>query len=343
VRSSRKVPWLIAGMMSLTIAAAGCSSGSNNASSSTSKGSAGTAASSTGTAAPGTSSNRSYMLIRHGLPSDSFWAPVQKGFTDAGKLYGVKTSFQATGNDPSKEAKAIDAAVAQKVSGIAVTLPDVGAEGPAIKRAVAAGIPVITINSGSNDFTKAGALAHVGQDEEIAGEGAGTRLKEAGAKNLLCVIHQQGNLALEARCNGAKKTFGGNVKVQYVPGTSDGPGTESSIKATLLKDNSIDAVLTLDPDISMFAKNAIASSNSKAKLATFDLSDQVLKAIKAGTITFAINQQPYLQGYLPVGMLQLYLDDGLLPGGGKAILTGPSYVDKDNVDKISACVARGNC
>lgn len=342
MKGSHKVPWLVAGALSVALAAAGCSSGGSGASSSS--GSTGGSGGTSSAAAAGSSgSNRTFMLIRHGLPSDSFWQPVQKGFTDAGKLYGVKTSFQATGNDPSKEAKAIDAAVAQKVDGIAVTLPDAGAEGPAIKRAVNAGIPVITINSGSNDFLQAGALAHVGQDEEIAGEGAGARFKQAGAKNLLCVIHQQGNLALEARCNGAKKTFGGNVKVQYVPGTSDGPGTESSIKATLLKDQSIDSVLTLDPDISQFAKNAIASAGSQAKLATFDLSDAVLKDIKDGKIQFAINQQPYLQGYLPVGMLNLYLDDGLLPGGGKPVLTGPSFVDKSNVGKITACVAKGDC
>lgn len=334
---TRKAPWLVAGALAVALAAAGCSSGDGGSSSSS-------APSGGNTAAKGSSSSdRTFMLIRHGLPSDSFWQPVQKGFTDAGKLYGVKTSFQATGNDPSKEAKAIDAAVAQKVDGIAVTLPDAGAEGPAIKRAVKAGIPVITINSGSNDFLQAGALAHVGQDEEIAGEGAGARFKESGAKNLLCVIHQQGNLALEARCNGAKKTFGGNVKVQYVPGTNDGPGTESSIKATLLKNRNIDSVLTLDPDISQFAKNAIASAGSQAKLATFDLSDSVLKDIKDGKIEFAVNQQPYLQGYLPVTMLSLYLDDGLLPGGGKPVLTGPSYVDKTNVDTISACVEKGNC
>ena len=284
-----------------------------------------------------------FVLIRHGLPSDSFWQPVQKGFTESGKIYGAKTSFQATGNNPADEAKAIDQAVAQKVDGIAVTLADAGAEGPAIKRAIAAGVPVITINSGSGEFASVGALTHVGQDEGIAGEGAGTKFKEAGAKKLLCVLHQQGNLGLEARCNGAKKTFGGEVKTQYVPGTNDGPGTESALKATLQTDSSIDAVLTLDPDISAFAKSAIAASGSKAKLATFDLSKDVLSSIKAGDIQFAVNQQPYLQGSLPVSILSQYKQSGLMPGGGKPVLTGPSFVDKENVDKISACVAAGRC
>ncbi|HLH69982.1 MAG TPA: sugar ABC transporter substrate-binding protein [Candidatus Dormibacteraeota bacterium] len=284
-----------------------------------------------------------FILIRHGLPSDSFWAPVQKGFTDAGKLYGVKTTYEATGNNSSDEAKAIDAAVAQHVTGIVVTLPDAGAEGPAIERAEAAGIPVITINTGSTTYKQVGALTHVGQDETLAGQGAGERLKAAGLHHILCVLHQQFNVALEQRCAGAKQGFGGTVTNQYVPGTSDIPGTEASIKATLQSDSSIDGVLTLDPDIAMAAKDAIAAANSSAKLATFDLSNDVLTAIKQGKILFAVDQQPYLQGYLPVSFLVLYKENGNVVGGGQPVLTGPSFVDSSNVDKITACVKAGNC
>lgn len=330
---------MVAGVCALALATAGCSGGGGKSSDSGSKGATGG-----GGNASGGSSGLTFVLIRHGLPSDSFWAPVQKGFTDAGKVYGIKTSFQATGNSPSDEAKQIDAAVAQKVDGIAVTLPDAGAEGAAIKRAISAGIPVITVNSGSDTYSKVGALTHVGQDEAIAGEAAGTAFKAAGAHNLLCVIHQQGNISLESRCNGAKKTFGAaNVKVQYVPGTSDGPGTLSAIKATLQSNGSIDAVLTLDPDIGAFAEDAITAANSKAKLGTFDLSKKILSDIKAGKVLFAVNQQPYLQGYLPVVFLKLYRDNGLLPGGGKPVLTGPSLVTKANVSKIISCVGAGNC
>jgi simple sugar transport system substrate-binding protein len=313
----------------------GCGSSSGGNSNSNNKNNAGPSNSS--------GSGQFYMLIRHGLASDSFWAPVQKGFTDAGKLYGIKTQFKATGDNPSDEAKAIQAAVAQKVTGIAVTLPDPGAEGSAIKAAEKAGIPVITVNTGSSTYKQVGALTHVGQDETIAGEGAGTRLKDAGLHNLLCVIHQQGNIALEQRCAGAKKTFGGTVKIQYVPGTSNIAATTSSIKATLQSNTSIDSVLTLDPDISLAAKDAITAANSDAKLATFDLSNDVLSAIKAGDIMFAVNQQPYLQGYLPVVFLNLYHENGNVVGGGLPVLTGPSYVDSSNVDKIISCVKAGNC
>ncbi len=313
----------------LAIAAAGCGSSSKSNNSGDTAGNGG--------------SGQTYVLIRHGAPSDSFWQPVQKGFTDAGKLYGVKTSFQASGDNPSDEAKAIQQAVAQKVDGIAVTLPDPGAEGPAIKAAIKAGIPVITINTGSSTYQQVGAITHVGQDESIAGEGAGTRLKSANLHSLLCVIHQQGNIALEQRCNGAKKTFGGTVKIQYVPGTSNIAATTSSIKATLQSNSSIDAVLTLDPDIALAASDAITATSSSAKLATFDLSNDVLSSIKAGKILFAVNQQPYLQGYLPVGFLYLYHQNGNIAGGGLPVLTGPSYVDSSNVDKIISCVQAGNC
>lgn len=289
------------------------------------------------------SSDLEFVLIRHGLPSDSFWGPVQNGFTDAGEVHGITTNFVATGNNAGDQAQAIDAAVAQEVDGIVVTLPDAGAQGAAIQRAIEAGIPVITTNSGASDWQDVGAISHVGQDEDIAGAGAATRLKEAGLTSLLCVAHQQGNVALDSRCNGAKEAFGGDVEVMYVPGTSDGPATEAALSAKLQTDTSIDVVLTLDPDVSVFAKAAIASSSSQAKLATFDLSADVLDSIADGSIMFAVNQQPYVQGYLPVTMLKLHIDNGNVIGGGLPVLTGPSYVDPDNVELTISCVEAGRC
>lgn len=336
IRVRRKPRRLAAGLLVLAFAAAGCAS-SGGANTNTAPNTA-----NTGANAPA-GGGGFFILIRHGLASDSFWAPVQKGFTDAGKLYGARTTFQATGNDPADEAKAIQAAVAQHPDGIAVTLPDPGAEGSAIKDAESKGIPVITVNTGSSTFKKVGALTHVGQDETIAGEGAGTRLKADGLHHLLCVIHQQGNIALEQRCDGAKKTFGGTVTTIFVPGTGNIPGTTASIKAKLQSDTSIDGVLTLDPDISLAAVDAITGANSSAKLATFDLSNDVLSDIKSGKIEFAVNQQPYLQGYLPVVMFELYRENGNIVGGGLPVLTGPSFVDKTNVDKIISCVNAGNC
>jgi simple sugar transport system substrate-binding protein len=328
VFNKRKHTWL-AVLAAVTLAATGCSSDSGDSGGDAEQASSG-------------GSDLQFTLIRHGLPSDSFWAPVQKGFEDAGKVYGIKTNFVASGNTPADEAQAIEAAVAQGVDGIAVTLPDAGAQGAAIKAAIDAGIPVVTVNSGSSTYESVGALMHIGQDEQIAGAAAGTRFKEEGAGKLLCLVHQQGNAGLDARCNGAKETFP-NVEVLFVPGTDDPSGTEAAISAKLQSDADVDAVLALDPDISQFAKNAIAAAGSEAKLGTFDLSTAVLDDIKAGDILFAVNQQPYLQGYLPVGLLKLYRDNGNVVGGGLPVLTGPSLVDESTVEKTQQCVEAGNC
>jgi simple sugar transport system substrate-binding protein len=236
----------------------------------------------------------------------------------------------------------IDAAVTKKVDGIAISLPSATALQASVRRAIAAGIPVITLNSGENDFKALGAITHVGQDESVAGAGAGEKLKAAGAKSLLCVIHEQGNSGLEQRCNGAKTTFGGTVEVLYVKGKSDINTTSSQISAKLSAKKTIDAVLTLDPDIAMAAAAAIKTAGSTAKLATFDMSGPVVAAIKAGTVLFAVDQQQYLQGYLAVTFLYLNITNANTVGGGLPVMTGPGFVDKTNVKKVEALAKAGS-
>ena len=148
-------------------------------------------------------------------------------------------------------------------------------------------------------------ITHVGQTEEIAGEGAGAKFKEAGAKKLLCVIHEQSNIGLNQRCDGAKKGFGGDVENLQVKGTDDIQTTLTEIQSKLQADKSIDAVLALNPDIAVAARDAIKGAGSSAKLGTFDLSGDVVQAIQDGEIEFAVDQQQYLQGYLPVVFLTL--------------------------------------
>ena len=149
-------------------------------------------------------------VITHG-DNGSFWSVAKKGAEAAGRALGVKVNYEGSNNDAQKQAQLIDAAVTAKVSGIAISVPNVSAIKASVARAIAAGIPVITLNSGSNDYLALGAITHVGQDESVAGAGAGTKLKAAGAMHLLCVIHEQGNSGLEQRCSGAKTTFGGTV------------------------------------------------------------------------------------------------------------------------------------
>ena len=182
---------------------------------------------------------------------------------------------------------------------------------------------------------------HVGQTEEIAGEGAGAKFKEAGAKKLLCVIHEQANIGLNQRCDGAKKGFGGDVENLQVKGTEDIQTTLTEIQSKLQSDKSIDAVLALNPDIAVAARDAIKGAGSSAKLGTFDLSGDVVQAIQDGEIEFAVDQQQYLQGYLPVVFLTLNKTNANTVGGGQPVLTGPGFVTKDNAETVAQLAQDG--
>jgi simple sugar transport system substrate-binding protein len=277
-------------------------------------------------------------VVTHGSAGDSFWNVVKNGATDAGKQLGVNVTYNSDG-DPGAQSKLIDNAVAQHVDGLVVSMANPDALKSSIQAAVKAGIPVVTINSGQSQSAAFGALAHVGQDEGIAGQQAGAKLKSAGKTNLLCVIHEAGNVGLAQRCDGAKQGFGKTTNLQV--DINNPTDVEAKIKGALQTDSSIDAVLTLNPQIALSAVNAAKETNSKATVATFDLNSDVVSAIKAGQISFAVDQQQYEQGYLPIVMLKLYHDNANTVGGGQPVLTGPGFVDKSNVDKVSQYASRG--
>jgi simple sugar transport system substrate-binding protein len=279
-------------------------------------------------------------VITHGA-GDSFWAVAKRGAEQAGKDMGVDVQYSESANDPQKQAQLIDAAVTDKVDGIAVSAPNPDALRDPLKKAVDAGIPVITLNSGQADSADLGAITHVGQDEGIAGEAAGRRLAEGGSQKLLCVIHEQANIGLNQRCDGAKQGFGGEVENLQVTGVNDISTTLTEIQSKLESDDSIDAVLTLNPDIAVAARDAVQGASSEAKLATFDLSGDVVNAIEAGEIEFAIDQQQYLQGYLPVVFLKLFKDNANTVGGGQPVLTGPGFVDKANAATVKQLAEEG--
>ena len=280
-------------------------------------------------------SDLTFAMVTHS-DEGSFWSVVKKGAEQAAKDEGVKLIWSPSNNDPQKEAQLIQAAVSQKVDGLAVSVPNADAIKGALADAKSAGIPIITLNSGETDSKALGAITHVGQDEQVAGKAAGERLKSAGATKVLCIIHEQNNIGLQQRCDGVKQGFGSNVTDLQVKGTADVATTQTEIKSKLQADKSYDAVITLNPDIGEAAKTAIKGAGSNAKLATFDLSPDVIKDIQAGTIEFAVDQQQYLQGYLPIVFLTLNKLYGLQPGGGQPVLTGPGIVDKTNVDTVLA-------
>ena len=285
-------------------------------------------------------SDMTIAVVTHG-DGGSFWAVAKKGAEDAGKDLGVTVKYSESNNDAQQQAQMIEAAVTEKVDGLAVSAPDPDAIKSALQKATDANIPIITLNSGADQFTQLGAITHVGQDEAIAGEAAGKKLAEGGGKKLLCIIHEQGNVGLNQRCDGAKKGFGGDVENLQVKGTADVSTTLTEIQSKLQADKSIDAVLALNPDIAIAARDAVKGAGSDAKLATFDLSGDVVKAIKAGEIEFAIDQQQYLQGYLPVEFLYLYKKNLNTVGGGQPVLTGPGFVTKDNAATVEQLAEQG--
>lgn len=272
----------------------------------------------------------------HADPSvDPFWAVVLKGAQDAAKTFGV--TLKAGGNsDPAQQAQLVSSYVASKVDGIFVSLANPDAMKDAINAATTAGIPVITINSGENVFQSLGAITHVGQNETVAGQGAGDRFNTLGAKYVLCVIHEENNVGLQQRCDGLKSTFKGTVENFSVAstGVANPSATTTAIQNKLIATTAIDAVLTLNPLIAITALDAIKANNGKQLLGTFDLSPDVLNALTAGTMTFAIDQQQYLQGYLPVVFLYLYKANLNTVGGGHPVYTGPGFVTKDNAAQV---------
>jgi simple sugar transport system substrate-binding protein len=226
-------------------------------------------------------------VITHG-EGDSFWAVVKKGAEQAGKDLGVTVKYSESNNDPQEQAQLIDAAITEEVDGIAVSAPDPDAIKDSVATAVDAGIPVITLNSGAEESADLGAITHVGQTETIAGEGAGAKLKEAGASKIICIIHEQGNVGLNQRCEGAKKGFGGEVENLQVAGVSDVSTTLTEIQSKLESDTSIDGVLALNPDIAVAARDAVAGAGSEATVGTFDLSGDVIQRSTSSSTSRAI-------------------------------------------------------
>ncbi|MFF3249620.1 sugar ABC transporter substrate-binding protein [Actinacidiphila glaucinigra] len=278
-------------------------------------------------------------MVTHAGAGDSFWDIVQKGARQAAAKDNIK--FLYSNSDQGKDqAQLVQTAIDQKVDGLVVTLAKPEAMKDVVLKAEKAGIPVITINSGSAQSKDFGALAHIGQDETIAGEAVGDELTERGRKHVLCVLHEQGNVGHEQRCAGVKNTFEGTTENLYVNGTNM-PDVQSALQAKLAADRSIDAVVTLGAPYAATAAKAKEQAGSQAEVDTFDLNGQVAGALEAGTIGFAVDQQPYLQGYEAVDLLWLHRYNADVLGGGRPVLTGPQIVTKDDAAALKDYAKRG--
>jgi simple sugar transport system substrate-binding protein len=317
--------------LGLVVTAAGCSKSGGKAAET---GSAGGAA-----AGKANTPKITIAMVTHGAPGDTFWDIIRKGAQAASAKDNVEFKYSA---DPSSgnQANLIQSAIDSKVDGIAVTMPDPPALIPAIKKAIDAGIPVVAFNAGIGAYADAGVLSYFGSDEGLAGETGGKRAAEEGFKHVLCVVQEQGQVQLEARCDGVTKGFTGSNDKLYVNGR-DLPSVRTTIAAKLKQDPSIDFIVTLGAPIALNAIDAIKDAGSKAKVGTFDFNKEIPAKINSGDLAFAIDQQPYLQGYEAIDSLWLYKANGNIIGGGKPTLTGPFLVDKKNISFVGKFAAGG--
>ena len=316
----------LAGLL-LTVTACSSSGGAQTESPTAAAGSAG--------AAP-TGPSYTIAMVTHEQPGTTFWDRIRAGAEQAANQHGVTLKYS---NDDSQEGQAtlIQNAIDSKVDGIASTLQFPDAVGPELQKAADAGIPTVVFNGGLDVYKDYGAKMFFGSDEALAGKSIGERIAKEGGSKTICVVHAEGVQALETRCDGVKEGFPNTENLQV--NGADVASATSTLQAKLAQDPSVTNIVTLDAGVAVAAIQAIQESGSKAKLATFDLNQEVVKAIQDGTIEYSVDQQPYLQGYLAIDSLWLNLSNGNDIGGGLPVLTGPSFVDSTNIDAIAGFAA----
>ncbi|WP_149184669.1 substrate-binding domain-containing protein [Streptomyces sp. TRM49041] len=278
-------------------------------------------------------------MVTHSGDGDTFWDIVQKGARQAAAKDNINFLY-AHSDEGQQQAQLVDSYVDKRVDGLIVTLAKPDALKAAVARAVAAGIPVVTVNSGSEQSKAYGALTHIGQDETVAGQAVGDELDRRGREKALCVLHEQGNVGHEQRCAGVRETFDGDLQNLYVDGTNM-PDVQASIEAKLQSDPAIDAVVTLGAPFADAAARARRTAGSRAEIDTFDLNAKVAAGLRNGTLGFAVDQQPYLQGYEAVDLLWLYRYNADVLGGGRPVLTGPQIISQKDAAALAAYTERG--
>jgi simple sugar transport system substrate-binding protein len=293
--------------------------------------------------AAGTATKIKIAVVTHG-DTGSFWSVFKKGVDQAAKdmkSRGVSVTQQVyADNDVPKQVAGINAAVAAKVNVIATSVPDASALRDPLRKASNKGIVIITVNYGLGAFDSLPTYeVHVGQTEGIAGQGAGKQFKKAGSKKVLIVIHESSNSGLQQRAAGVKKILGASkVKTLTIPNAKhDIPGTKAKVKGAFNADKSLDSFLGLDPDVTIPCLDVIPKGT---KAGTFDVGGSI-KEIQKGRMLFAIDQQQYLQGYLPVVFAMLYGTNLNTVGNGQPVLTGPGIINKKNAARVATLAAKG--
>lgn len=280
-----------------------------------------------------------FAMITHAPPGDTFFDIIKAGMDDAATKDNVTVNYSAD-DDPSQQAVLVENAINAEVDGIAVSMPNADALSGALQRAEDAGIPVVAFNAGFDSWEDVGAKMYFGQDEVLAGTAAGERLNESDAQEVLCVPQAQGQAQLEARCDGVEEAFDGQTSKLYVNGV-DMSSVRSSISSKLRQDPSIDHVVMLGAPFALAAVQAVEEANSEATVVTFDTNAQLVDSIQSGDVEWAVDQQPYMQGYMAIDGLWFYKTNGNVLGGGEAVLTGPAFVTQENVDEVVEYAKRG--
>ena len=283
----------------------------------------------------GSGGSEKIVMVTHGQAADPYWNIVKNGADEAARQVGVKLDYRAPETfDMIRMAELIDSATNQRPAGIVVSIPDASALGPAIQAAVRAGIPVVSINSGADVASKLGTLIHVGQDEYATGNRVGQRLRDEGAKRVVCVNHEVGNTALDSRCRGVEDGFG--AKVAVIPTSTDYQEAKSKVAAALAGDTAVDAIVTLSASqVGEPAVEAARETGRAVKVASFDLSPGFLEALQRGQASFAVDPQAFLQGYLSTVMLANRVRYGVMPANG-LIESGPLFVTKKEAGQVLA-------
>lgn len=285
-------------------------------------------------------SDLTFYMVTH-ADDGTFWSVVKRGAEDAAKAVGVTLVWSPSFNDPEKQVQDIEAAIAAGADGLGVSLASPEAVGPAAKAAADAGIPLYTINSGVGQYKDLGATTHIGQTEIVAGNGAGEFFNSLGANTVLCARQEQSNIGLEERCQGLAETFNGTVITEFVGEDSDPTGQEASISALLQANPAIDGVLGTGPNVAVRAVSACVTAGRDCSIGGFDISNDIIAALEAGTVDFTVDQQQYLQGYLPIILMYLEVTNLNTAGGGLPILTGPGFVTTANVAEVKDLVNAG--
>ena len=277
-------------------------------------------------------------LIAHAPAGDTFWDTVRKGAEEAAAKDNVELLYTS---DPEagRQAQLIEQAIDQKVDGIAVTLATPDALKEALKKATAAGIPIVSFNAGEAASAQLGAFTHFGSNEKLAGEAVGSKLADGGYKHPVCVIQAQGHVGLEARCAGVKAKVPG-TEILYVNG-ADMTSVESTATAKLQASKDADVIIGLGAPITLTLLKSVTTAGSSAKVASFDLNKELAQKVSDGSVLFTVDQQPWLQGYGAVDALWQNKRGGFRVGGGQSVLTGPAIVDQSNAADVLKFAEQG--